>query len=281
MGQNKSRVSRSKRIIQAKKRYGKDSFPKYLYKYQRVDLNNVNDGNLDKDSTIKRLFDCEAILSSRLNFNDLFDSKVKIIPPTPKQIIATPGMLKLISDGQFTIEGKNFIDSAIVSINDLIDSYLFYCLSKNNKSNLMWSHYADSHRGFCIEFNTEFLKADKVNYKNKIPEIELIEFLNPKTQESFSKKIWDSLRTKLIEWKYEDEYRFQPGHNMPVNKLPKGVKTATVKYESTWIESIIFGCRTDERVKKYITNNIPYGVKFKQATQLDSSIDIVDYEVNS
>ena len=263
------------------------SLPTFLYKYRKVDADKIESAQLDKDFSIKALFECEAYLSSRLAFNDLFDSKVKFIHPKPEQILALPqttaqlqaipNLLELVSDGQLTQEGNKFIRDFEDSLVVLLDSYPFYCLSKNGKSNLMWSHYADSHKGFCIEFKTEYLKADRVEYQMEIPEIELIDFLNHKTQKDFSKKIWDALRTKLEEWKYEDEYRFQPGNAMPFRKLPKGEKCAPIKYDATWVESIIFGCRMPKVVKKYITTNIPFDVKFKQAIELDSSIDIVDY----
>ncbi len=36
----------------------------------------------------------------------------------------------------------------------------------------MWSHYADSHKGICLEFDTSFEpfnKSRQVKYGNKIP----------------------------------------------------------------------------------------------------------------
>jgi hypothetical protein len=36
------------------------------------------------------------------------------------------------------------------------------CFSENNDSILMWSHYADEHRGICVEY--DFLDADNIRY---------------------------------------------------------------------------------------------------------------------
>ncbi|HGY1053520.1 TPA: DUF2971 domain-containing protein, partial [Aeromonas salmonicida subsp. pectinolytica] len=44
----------------------------------------------------------------------------------------------------------------------------FVSLSRNNTNILMWSHYADSHKGFCIGFsrqNNYFKVAESVRYR--------------------------------------------------------------------------------------------------------------------
>lgn len=64
---------------------------------------------------------------------------------------------------------------------------------------LMWAHYANDHKGFVVEFNTEdpfFYKALKVDYKQKRP------------REKIGRE--NKLRilfTKSIHWEYENEYR--------------------------------------------------------------------------
>lgn len=62
-------------------------------------------------------------------------------------------------------------------LENLIDSYVFYCVSENPLSNLMWSHYADSHNGFCIKFKSDFLKVDKVTYQKQIPSINIVDLI--------------------------------------------------------------------------------------------------------
>ncbi len=42
-----------------------------------------------------------------------------------------------------------------------VNKYGFYCLSELPDHPLMWAHYADMHRGFCVEFDTE---ADEERY---------------------------------------------------------------------------------------------------------------------
>ena len=33
------------------------------------------------------------------------------------------------------------------------ESYRVGCLCSDNKNKLMWSHYGNGHKGFCIEYN--------------------------------------------------------------------------------------------------------------------------------
>lgn len=77
------------------------------------------------------------------------------------------------------------------------------CLCKKRDDILMWSHYADSHKGVCLEFDgmSKFMAhAQEVKYsKTREP-------IRPyhETQEQMMEK---ALLTKSDRWAYEDEYR--------------------------------------------------------------------------
>jgi hypothetical protein len=53
--------------------------------------------------------------------------------------------------------------------------YRMYCLSTKPDCPLMWGHYADHHRGVCLEFNgkTDFGSAIQVNYNAEYPQYSL------------------------------------------------------------------------------------------------------------
>ena len=73
---------------------------------------------------------------------------------------------------------------------------------------LMWGHYADGHRGFCLEFDgtvEPFVRAKKVRYQSEFPRVNPVEVLlptasTPNIQEAF-------LMTKAECRRYEDEWR--------------------------------------------------------------------------
>lgn len=77
------------------------------------------------------------------------------------------------------------------------------CLSEVHNDILMWSHYADSHRGVCLEFDgyfDVFANAQKVDYPPTRPRI------NPFRQNPIE-MMEAALLTKAEHWKYEREWR--------------------------------------------------------------------------
>jgi hypothetical protein len=272
--------------------------PEFLYKYHHVDSNLKNE-DLLKDSSIENLFNKNAIFSSRLNFNDLFDSKVEIIWPEANEYVAfieqNPEKFpnKKINDS-FIYEGKYTGEQEIIfsNVEDIIigqlDKIFCYCLSRKNNSNLMWSHYANSHKGFCIQFKyndicldfkTKFGQinlASRVKYQDSICKLNMIDQM--KDMHEFALQVFNAFSIKLDEWSYEDEYRIiaNPKLITEINSL--NGQRAKLPYNSHSIDSVIFGCRMPERIKQFIMENLPYKetVKFKEAKALTSSIDIIN-----
>jgi len=71
---------------------------------------------------------------------------------------------------------------------------------------LLWAHYADSFKGYCLEFKTDiypFSKLRKVTYSNCIPSFDLVSFVSDYNEDQFV----DSLFLKSQDWHYENEYR--------------------------------------------------------------------------
>lgn len=144
-------------------------------------------------------------------------------------------------------------------------------LSLTTKSDnlLMWAHYANEHKGFVIEFDTNFNpfnnKELKVDYKKKRP-IEKIGREN--TNRVFL--------TKSVDWKYEDEYRIikkldgysHIGNNIHLFNFPK-----------TSIKSIYCGCDMDVNKKKEILSIIEKDEDLNHLKVFDSSISNKYYEL--
>lgn len=263
-------------------------YPKYFYKYRSIGSIDDLQSNYAVDALLKH----KAVFSSRTNFNDLFDSKIELVRPTPLQLKEAMKLAgksdkllikKLISKGKFADEGIEFIEKLEKSFNELIDSYAFLSVSSKATSNLMWSHYADSHKGFCIEFKSEFMKADKVIYQDKIPKLKIIDIfisgLGLINGEEMGQHIWQSLRTKLVEWEYESEYRFQASNSM--GKIPAGKNYMMINYTPEFVESVIFGHRMPLKAKEFIISGMPAGTKFKQAVARTSSIEIINFDLRA
>jgi len=90
-----------------------------------------------------------------------------------------------------------------------INSYGVYCLSEKRDITLMWSHYADSHKGVCFGFNTRLAFEENFAFMlgngttalgikyQAVPELDY-------SSEGFHEKV---LFTKSCDWKYEREWR--------------------------------------------------------------------------
>jgi hypothetical protein len=77
------------------------------------------------------------------------------------------------------------------------------CLSEIRDDILMWSHYADSHRGLCLEFDGSyefFARAQPITYKSERPTINAF-------RDSLDKMVIEALLTKAQHWSYEKEWR--------------------------------------------------------------------------
>jgi hypothetical protein len=129
-----------------------------------------------------------------------------------------------------------------------------YSLSEEYNNELMWAHYGNSHKGYCIEYefdkieDLELKKANneihlnhydrfiKLKYEDKIPKN--IDLLKP--HENFI----SYLSQKSINWKYEKEVRLITQTSGKYNYNPKVIK------------SIIFGLNCCPVIKEKIINKL-------------------------
>ena len=106
----------------------------------------------------------------------------------------------------------------------LADTILVGCLAGDPKHRLMWSHYADSHKGFCIEYDARSLiERDipilPVFYSHERPLVPWDAVNNLKKQPDLTATInmfW-ALLTKDEVWKYENEWRVLLSANKPAD----------------------------------------------------------------
>jgi hypothetical protein len=105
---------------------------------------------------------------------------------------------------------------------------------------LMWSHYADEHRGLCIEYDTERLPHETLNAVNyRSPRsIKVSDLIKWKVNESSeaARRVHDTyFFAKSPEWRYEKEWRDISEGN--------GIKASTYP-----ITAVYFGMRCDPAV---------------------------------
>ena len=251
-----------------------------LYKYCPV----YDHENLENEWSLINLFNNHVKFSTRKSFNDLFDSKIDFLKPTKKQLKQlypkVPERLKsTYSNSMMTQYTPSLFDKLVSDVNHKFDTYLIYCVTTDPCNNLMWSHYASNHTGFCIEWKKGSIPANKVNYCNKIAEFPLIDIVKSNFEiidhSIPAEKISNALLVKLDEWNYENEYRLILGNDMEHLIVKDFDNFALIQSQAEWIKSIIFGCRMPQKTRDYIRMNLDNSkVQFKESKENLSSLSV-------
>lgn len=148
-----------------------------------------------------------------------------------------------------------------------------FCLTETNDNILMWSHYADGHRGFCIEF--ERSETNELGGATCVPVIYPEDNTVPKfkLKELTERKAFSRLATtKAKLWVYEREWRM-------ISRDPGGGLYPIPGR----ISSIIFGFRMTPQSKTTIRNILGKDIIYLQAHQANDSytLDILDFDFES
>lgn len=125
---------------------------------------------------------------------------------------------------------------------ELFKSLGVFCASEKNNDVLMWAHYADSHRGICLEFNGNsgiMRRAKKVAYDNSRPTVRLFDAVHNSTTQMMNATL-----AKSLHWEYEKEWRIvhpNPGF------LP---------FDPDDLTGVIFGAATDEQTVATVVESV-------------------------
>jgi hypothetical protein len=84
------------------------------------------------------------------------------------------------------------------------------CFSESWQNPVMWSHYADKHKGVCLEFEVPEELLAKINYSQSRLRHEIRSLLNSNSESSESAMTL-VLTTKFSHWRYERERRIFVG----------------------------------------------------------------------
>tara|TARA_R110000868_G_scaffold110955_1_gene299961 strand:+ start:303 stop:1070 length:768 start_codon:yes stop_codon:yes gene_type:complete len=248
----------------------------FFYKYRAVD-----DEHLDRTSRI--FTHNEVYFPNALEFNDPFDSKHAYdFGGTDKEVRDYfDDILKRSAPSMTRSERRKWIatmasrsrlktDEVHESLHNaqttLLPQIGIFSLTKNPNNILMWSHYANSHEGFCLEFteaNAFIARSQEIRYSDTYPVI------NP-IQQSDKDRLFRALLTKSSHWEYEKEWRILDYENGP------GIK----HFPPEILHGVIFGCRMTEQNKGRIRGwceRRAQPVKFYQAKERlrEYALDII------
>ena len=195
--------------------------PKYLYKYQSLNdqsLENLKGRQIwfSKPTAFNDPYDCAIFYeleeaSTQSLEKEFKQLREKYIRPYEKDKLQEYDAM-FLKNGKPNERFKEMCSANIVNVFKEKQSRFrkhrgVCCFAEIKNDILMWAHYADGHRGFCLEYDTSskiFQDAFKVEYSKQIPVINQASFLDP---ESGVNVMLPMLKTKYECWQYEKEWR--------------------------------------------------------------------------
>lgn len=236
-----------------------------LYKFREVNTNSLTS-----------LANAELWFSSKEDFNDPFEGTLILdetlteddyslwmsrvewtMDITPLDNNFSKLCENLSLDPNETNEKKLILEglrSDLRVLTNIIHKSKFLCLSQRDQlcdpiyENLMWSHYAQGLRGFCLVFNNDDLQTDinvasekrmrgiKILYQEKPNQIILSDFLRSdmwvnENQQNYIQTVIETIATKSTAWKYENELRI----------MTLDAKANSYTYSPDTLEEIVLG----------------------------------------
>jgi len=210
-------------------------------------------------------------LSRPDRFNDPWDCRVHYRVPTAsderKQLVMHLAALHRKHDpatsdaernrraGEFMSDPGKF-EAALTQMEKdfytvICNRYRVYCLAEKPNSSLMWAHYASSHTGICLEFDTrkvpltpEFPESGalfKVNYQAVYPAY------------NFHSGGFEALFTKSEDWSYEAEWRLiAEERGFALSPWTLKTNNDLLMLPSGVLRSVTIGCLTDDSTRQLI-----------------------------
>ncbi len=242
--------------------------PPVLYKYRYFDLEGYH---------LQAVRDSHLWFSSARAFNDPFDSALKYNLDITDQDLRLNWAINVIgrdfphlSYDECRIQAQSHLQEIDNDpnylrifqeqyINKNYEKFGVCCLTTIPDNLLMWSHYADGHKGFVIGYDTRKLKElqeelvrkkerlvldlQMVNYEKQKP---VINFFESMTSNYRHEDIITLLITKSERWSHEQEYRLILWDHIDT----------TLSLPSDCITEIIQGCRIEHNDEKKLRDVI-------------------------
>ena len=161
------------------------------------------------------------------------------------------------------------MDQRNVAIQEVLCDSRVLCVSELHDNVVMWSHYAEEHRGVvfklrCIdEIDNKLLAARKVSYSDAFPPFpsddEYTKHLTGEQPIDFAPLSWELAFTKHTDWSYEKEWRVQK-HVQDLQE-PRGDGFTIYPENPRVFEAVYLGCRMEDQkvteIVETVRQNLP------------------------
>ncbi|EJG0988368.1 DUF2971 domain-containing protein [Vibrio parahaemolyticus] len=292
---------------------------KTLYKYRALRVRN-KESNVIDERLINSLLNEKIWISSPDSFNDPFDcnlrpgelgvnweerltEQVSELSSSPTKLLELlrnskpnlehiPDALALkVIEGMFSEElhgesmlllRETLIDKLWTKFKNNAENIGVYSLSETQDNPLLWAHYGDDHKGFCVEYerNEDNQLGDDrytfpVRYSYEYPNISMSDIVhldeleiggNLSADQTFFGAI---MLTKSDHWAYEKEWRIvSDGNNMLCNAPGQ-------------ITSLIFGLRMPEEDRRYLKDKFGDTVRYKEVVMVEGEFRLKVINIES
>jgi hypothetical protein len=148
------------------------------------------------------------------------------------------------------------------------------CFSSDWKDPVIWTHYADTHQGICLGFDSGMTQPLQVWYSDyMIPERALTDALGDPVK--LEKVVTKMLRTKFRSWMYEKEFRLWGS----LDVMENGLYFCTFKPAELTLREVVLGmkCKTTIQDVTGVLQTSGYGseVALFQATPSPTKFEMV------
>lgn len=216
--------------------------PNRLYKYRGLDKNRGGAVPYEWDRSI--ILDCKLWAGSPLGFNDRFDCYPDINFEFTKEEFkawtehyASKHGVSISDMGEKVRSAFNDLAARerILDWGQNVQAFGVVSLTERADDMVMWAHYADSNKGYCLELDATiqpFRLARRVSYTKERP---VFRYFDPNRADIIER----TFLQKADCWKYEREWRIiRPAEQGPVEFFPHVLK------------SIIFGADIEDKDEK-------------------------------
>lgn len=223
--------------------------PAFLYKYYSDSPQNLESVKNNKmwysaPSKFNDVFDCDITIDEKR----IFDSILKMCPSAQSVRAGSPMWLTLKGQAKQSAKTMSELFSRMRSEMGIA------CLSESDDSLLMWAHYANSHRGMCVEY--ELLEINQQLMFTPVPIIYsedrvCFDSLNTSTIEEDTTRLFlENLTTKSPQWSYEKEWRIIRDDSACGDDWDSDKKGALLNMIRP--RSIILGCMANPDFEKQV-----------------------------
>lgn len=185
-------------------------------------------------------------------------------------------------------EGFDLAEFAAPYLRSLIEEKLeelvgILCLTEKPDNLLMWAHYAESHQGFVIEFDsTDVFFNQRLSSEDELRHIRKVEYSKKRPTFNLSEiQSFTPFLIKSLDWEYEQEWRML----MPLSMASRVIRTTPIDihlfdFPRRMVKAVILGSRASISLKSKITDTLRANKEYDHVCIRQAHADNKEFKVN-